>query len=152
MHGLGLSHDVVAVLLHRQRGLGGRCRAKFGGGLERRIDDHLHRERQGLLAQEVKSPELHRFDDSLGGAVGAHDDDHGIGGLGPDPGQEIKSSGRSEMHLGDDEIRFLKTENLEGVGGVGLRDNPHSRGLELESGPVEKIGLAINNKDGLVDD
>jgi len=64
--------------------------------------------------------------------------------------QKFQAAGGTQVELGEHEIGFLEAEDLEGVGRVGLRQNPHPGGLELLFHPVEEIGLGIDDKDGLV--
>ena len=136
-------------MLHGESRFGGGSCAKFGGGFQGRFHDHFQREGERLLAKEIEGPELHRLDDRLGGAEGADDDDHRVRRLAPDLCQQIQAPRLSGLHLGNHEIGLLQTKDLEGIGRAGLRDHPDTGSLELLARPVEKIGFAVNDQNGL---
>ena len=148
LHGGGLSDDAVLVLLDGERGFEGFGAAGFGGGFQGGVDDDLEVEGKLFLADEVEGAEAHGFDDTLGGAEGAGDDDEGVGVAFAQAGEEFESAMGSEAGFGDDDKGVFGAEKFEGfLGGLG-GDNADIVGAEMLLRPIEEIGIGVGDENG----
>ena len=59
LHCLGLTDNIVVVLLDRERRFRRRSGAKFRRRLQRGVDNNLHGEGERLLTKEIKGPKFH---------------------------------------------------------------------------------------------
>ncbi len=148
LHRLGLTDDFILMLFDGELGLEGTGALLLGVDFEGCLDDDFEIEGELLFADEIKGTEFHGFDDGLGCSEGTVDDDHGIRGMLADFEEEFLSRVGDEIHLGENEFRFLLAEGA--VGGVGrvFRENADAHGFDLVLGPGEKINFAIHEENG----
>jgi len=150
LHGGGLTDDAVLVLLEAEGGFEGFGQAHFGGGFKRGINHDFEIEGQLLLAHEIEGAEAHRFDDALRGAEGAGDDDQSVGIALAQAGKQFQTAVGAEPHFGDDHQGIFRAEKFEGLFGAFRGEGADIVGGELAAGPIEKIGIGIDDKNGLL--
>jgi hypothetical protein len=150
LHGRGLTDDAVLVLLEAEGGFERFGQAHFGGGFECRVDHNFQIEGQLFLAHEVEGAEAHRFDHALRRAECAGDDDQGVGITLAQAGEQFQAAVGAEPHFGDDHEGILRAEKFESLLGAFRGEDADITGGKLAPGPSEKIGIGIDDKNGLL--
>ena len=107
LHRLGLADDAVLMLIDGKLWLEGRRSAHLGLGLERGVYHDLQIKRQRFLADEIVGPQLHRFDDRLGGAERAGEHHHRVRVLLSHLGEQFEAAVRLEVRFGDEQVGVL---------------------------------------------
>ncbi len=71
-----------------------------------------------MFPDEIECTEAHGFDDGLGGAERAHEDDDGVRIPVTDLREEVHPAEGFDVCFGDDDIRLVLDEQLVGFFGV----------------------------------
>jgi len=101
------------VFLDGELGFEGRGGSEFSDLLECGIDDGFEVERKRFFSEVIECAELHRFDDVLGGAEGADENDAGTGIALAHFGEQFETAERVEMGFRDEQIGAFAEVNFQ---------------------------------------